>query len=60
MPNYTDSPYTSTEQDDPSPSTTAKITETKEIKINRIANEAAGRALKRQQLYERQHSIFTK
>ncbi len=32
----------------------------KETKLDRIANEAAGRAVKRQQRYDREHNIFTK
>ncbi|HEY4049262.1 MAG TPA: hypothetical protein VGM27_20570 [Acidobacteriaceae bacterium] len=33
---------------------------TKETKVDRIANEVASRAVKRQQRYDKEHNIFTK
>jgi hypothetical protein len=55
MPNQTDTPNTLTQQDNSGAATTAG-----EIRLDRIANEAASRARKRQQRYDQEHSIFTK
>jgi hypothetical protein len=54
MPSQTNSPATPKEQDNSSASKTAK-----ETKVDRIANEAARRAVKRQQRYDQEHNIFT-
>jgi hypothetical protein len=51
----TDSPDTPREQDNLTPSKTAR-----ETNLDRIANKAASRAGKRQQRYEQEHNIFTK
>ena len=53
MPSQTKSPETPIQQDSP-------VTARKETKLDRIANEAASRAAKRQQRYDREHDIFTK
>ena len=55
MSTQIDSPDTPEEQDNPSASKTAK-----ETNLDRIAKQAAGRAVKRQQRYEHEHNIFTK
>jgi hypothetical protein len=55
MPTETDSPDTPSEQNNPSTSETAR-----ETNLNRIANQAASRAGKRQQRYDQEHNIFTK
>jgi hypothetical protein len=54
MPSQTNSPDTPSQQDG-LPATTSEQT-----KLNRIANEAASRAAKRGQRYDREHDIFTK
>jgi hypothetical protein len=54
MPNQTDTPDVP-RQDNSGAATTAK-----ETKLDRIANEAASRAAKRQQRYDQEHDIFTK
>ena len=60
MPNQTGSPYTPRQEDDSSAPTTAKVTKAKETKLDRMANQAARRAVERQQRYDQQHNIFTK
>jgi hypothetical protein len=54
MLNQTDSPDTPGEQENPGASEA-----TKETKLNRMANQAASRAAKRQQRYDKEHNIFT-
>jgi hypothetical protein len=54
MPNQTDTPDIP-RQDNSDAATTGKATER-----DRIANEAARRARKRQQRYDQEHNIFTK
>ena len=54
MPTETDSPDTPGEQENPGASET-----TKETNLDRIANQAASRAVKRQQRYDQEHNIFT-
>ena len=53
MPDHTDTEETP-EQDSPGAATTAK-----ETKLDRIANEVASHAVKRQQRFDRDHEIFT-
>jgi hypothetical protein len=53
MPSQTNSPETPTQQD-------SHVTTSKETKLNRLANEAARRAAKRQQRYDQEHNIFVK
>jgi hypothetical protein len=53
MPSQTKSPETPSRQDSP-------VTTSKETKSDRIANDAARRAAKRQQRYDQAHGIFTK
>jgi hypothetical protein len=53
MPSQTKSPETPKQQDSP-------VTTSKETKLNRLANEAASRAAKREQRYDQEHDIFTK
>jgi hypothetical protein len=52
MPNETNSPEAPSQPD--SPDTTSK-----ETNLDRLANEAARRAIKREQGYDREHNIFT-
>jgi hypothetical protein len=54
MTNQTDTPEMP-RQDNSGAATTAEQT-----KLDRIANQAAGRAAKRQQRYDQEHGIFTK
>jgi hypothetical protein len=54
MPNQTETPVM-LRQDNSDAATTGK-----EAKLDRIANEVASRAGKRQQRYDREHNIFTK
>lgn len=54
MPNQTDSPDTTSQQNEV-PAITSE-----QAKLERIANEAARRAAKRQQRYDQAHDIFTK
>jgi hypothetical protein len=54
MPNQTDTPDI-LRQDNSDAATTGKKAE-----LDRIANEAASRAGKRQQRYDQEHNIFTK
>ncbi len=54
MPNQTDSPGTTSPQNEV-PAITSE-----QAKLERIANEAARRAAKRQQRYDQAHDIFTK
>ncbi len=53
MPTEKMSPETPIQQDVP-------VTTSKETNLGRLANEAAGRAAKRQQRYDQEHGIFTK
>jgi hypothetical protein len=53
MPNHTDTEETP-EQDNAGTATTAK-----ETKLDRIANEVARHAVKREQRFDRDHEIFT-
>ena len=53
MPSQTKSPETPIQQD-------FLVTNSKETKLDRLANEAASRAAKREQRYDQQHDIFTK
>jgi len=52
MPSETKNPETAIQQDSP-------VTTSKDTELDRIANEAAGRAAKRQQRYDKEHNIFT-
>jgi hypothetical protein len=54
MPNQTETPVM-LRQDKSDAAATGK-----EAKLDRIANEVASRAGKRQQRYDREHNIFTK
>jgi hypothetical protein len=47
-------------QDIPRQDNSGAATTAQETKINRIANEEASRATKRQQRYDQEHNIFTK
>jgi hypothetical protein len=61
MPNHTDTARTPG-QDSSGVATTAKESVKKTAKatrLNRIANEVAGRAAKRVKRYDRKHEIFT-
>jgi hypothetical protein len=49
MPSQTKSPETPIQQDS-----------IKETRVDRLANEAASRAAKREQRYDQKHDIFTK
>ena len=60
MPNHNDSPDTPKQQDNSNASKAAAETKAKETRLDRIANQAARRAVRRQQRYDRQHNIFTK
>ena len=60
MLNQTDNPYMPKQQGDSSAPTIAKATKVKKTKLDRIANQAARRAVERQQRYDQQHNIFTK
>ncbi|MGC2404165.1 MAG: hypothetical protein WA510_30510 [Acidobacteriaceae bacterium] len=53
MPDQTSDPETPIQQDFP-------VTTSHETKLDRLANEAAGRAAKREQRYDQAHDIFTK
>jgi hypothetical protein len=53
MPDQTKSPETPTQQDFP-------VSTSKETTLGRLADEAASRAAKREQRYDREHNIFTK
>jgi hypothetical protein len=53
MSDQTKSPETSSQEDSP-------VTTSEETRIDRLANEMASRALKRQQRYDRDNNIFTK
>ena len=53
MPDQTKNPETPIQQDFP-------FTTSKETKLGRLADEAAGRAAKREQRYDQEHDIFTK
>jgi hypothetical protein len=53
MPNQTKSPETSIQPD-------FTVSTSKETKLDRLANEAASRAAKREQRYDQEHGIFTK
>ena len=53
MPSEPKSPETPSQQDSP-------ITTSKEAELDRLADEAASRAAKREQRYDQQHDIFTK
>lgn len=55
MPSQANGPDTPGQQENVSTPATAK-----ETKIGRLADEAASRAVKRQQRYDREHNIFTK
>jgi hypothetical protein len=52
MPSETNNPETPIQQDSP-------VTTSKETELDRIANEAAGRAAKREKRYDQEHNIFT-
>jgi hypothetical protein len=54
MPNQTETPAMP-RQENSDAATTGK-----QAKLDRIANEVASRAGKRQQRYDREHNIFTK
>jgi hypothetical protein len=60
MSNHTDNPDKSTQQGNSSVSKTEEETRVKDTRLNRIASQAARRAVLRQQSYDRQHNIFTK
>jgi hypothetical protein len=53
MPNETKNPETPIQQD-------LLVRTSKETKLGRLADEAAGRAAKREQRYDQEHNIFTK
>jgi hypothetical protein len=53
MPKETNSPDTPSQQD-------SRVTTGKETTLDRIANEAANRASRREQRYDEEHNIFTK
>jgi hypothetical protein len=53
MPDQTKSQETPRQEDFP-------VTTSKETKLNRLANDAASRAARREQLYDQEHDIFTK
>jgi hypothetical protein len=53
MPDQTKSPETPSQQDFP-------VTTTNNTNLDRLANEAASRAAKREQRYDQEHDIFTK
>jgi hypothetical protein len=53
MPNHTDT------EDTPGQDSSNAATTAKETKLDRIANEVASRAVKRQQRFDREHEIFT-
>ena len=53
MPSQTKTPETPTQEDSP-------VTTGKETKLDRLANETATRAVKRQQRYDQENNIFTK
>jgi hypothetical protein len=54
MPNQTNSLNTPSQPDE------SPVTTSKETRSDRIANEAASRAAKREQRYDQAHDIFTK
>jgi hypothetical protein len=53
MPRQAKNPETPIQQNVP-------VTTSKDTKVGRLADEAAGRAAKRQQRYDQEHDIFTK
>jgi hypothetical protein len=53
MPNDNDTTYIPRQDDSDVPATDKKAN------LDRIANEAAKRAVKREQRYDREHNIFT-
>jgi hypothetical protein len=53
MPRKTNSPDVPSQQDSP-------VTTNKQTQLDRLANEAASRAAKREQRYDQEHDIFTK
>jgi hypothetical protein len=53
MPSQTKTPETPTQEDSP-------VTTGEETKLDRLANEAATRAVKRQQRYDQENNVFTK
>ena len=53
MPRETNSPHVPSQQDSP-------VTTSKQTQLDRLANEAASRAAKREQRYDQEHDIFTK
>jgi hypothetical protein len=53
MPSQTKNPDTPSEQDAP-------VIASEEIKLDRLADEAAGRAARREQRYDQEHEIFVK
>jgi hypothetical protein len=53
MPSQAKSPDTPSQPDAP-------VTTSEEIKLDRLANEAADRAATREQRYDQEHDIFTK
>jgi len=55
MSSQTNSPNIPSQQDDSNPTTLEE-----EKKLDRIANDVASRAAKRQQRYDQEHDIFTK
>jgi hypothetical protein len=54
MPNQTNSPNTPSQPDE------SAVTTSKETRLDRIADEAASRAVEREQRYDQAHDIFTK
>jgi hypothetical protein len=53
MPDQTKNPESPIQQDFP-------VTTSHKTKLDRLADEAAGRAAKREQRYDQEHDIFTK
>jgi hypothetical protein len=53
MPEQSDTTYTPREDESAVPATD------EQAKLDRVANEAAKRAVKREQRYDRDHNIFT-
>jgi len=53
MTSQTKKPETSNQQDSP-------VTTGQKTRLERLANEAAGRAAKTEQRYDQEHDIFTK
>jgi hypothetical protein len=54
MPNQTNSPNTPSQPDE------SPVITSEETRLDRIADEAASRAAKREQRYDQAHDIFTK